>query len=451
MPLQTGSSQATISRNVAELVRAGHSQAQAAAIAYKQAGKDSAGVTLTARELDLLRGLSDGLARSEAEGSTSAAISSHAQDKAVQDVNGFKEYPDTRLSKVGVFPYRGRQLPGAPDPDAIYQVLRPEEELSAPECIESFKLLPWIDEHTMLGSEELGLTPAEEKGVQGTTGEAVYFKGGALFGNLKVYSETLAELIESGKRELSCGYRCEYDWSPGVFNGQTYDLVQRNIRGNHIALVNSGRMGSDVAVFDGIATDSIDFPTSTGADMADETKGGGEPGALTLEQALEAVTKLMPAIQRIMSASNPDAAGANPPTDNPAPDADKPAIEDSAAAPTSVPGAPPAATGEDPKKGEGMDAAALTKTLMAGIAKRDQLARDLSAHVGTFDHSLMTEADVAAYGCKKLGLQADAGAHAATLRGYLAGAAKAKPVAKQVTAADSAPADNFVTRFLKGA
>jgi len=42
MPLKYGRSQQTISSNIEELVRAGHSQSQAAAIAYKTAGKDAA-------------------------------------------------------------------------------------------------------------------------------------------------------------------------------------------------------------------------------------------------------------------------------------------------------------------------------------------------------------------------------------------------------------------------
>lgn len=39
MPLKKGKSQETISENIAELIRAGYPKDQAAAIAYKQAGK----------------------------------------------------------------------------------------------------------------------------------------------------------------------------------------------------------------------------------------------------------------------------------------------------------------------------------------------------------------------------------------------------------------------------
>jgi hypothetical protein len=39
MPLKKGKSSSTISKNIAELRRAGHPAAQAAAIAYKKAGR----------------------------------------------------------------------------------------------------------------------------------------------------------------------------------------------------------------------------------------------------------------------------------------------------------------------------------------------------------------------------------------------------------------------------
>ena len=349
------------------------------------------------------------------------------------DTNGWYEVAGNPLSKVGVFPYRGSQIPGAPDPDAVYQVLRPEEELSHPDCIASFRLLPWIDNHVMLGSEEDGLTPADRKGIHGVIGEQVEFRDGTLYGNIKVFSQALASAIENGKRELSCGYRCRYEPMTGVHNGMAYDYVQRDIRGNHLALVQSGRMGPDVAVLD--ASDPVQQPK--GADMADEVKEGGGSGELSLASALEAIKGIMPAIQMVMAAAGgatpPAAVDATPPEDGNAPPADEP-------------------DGDEKKEATGMDStpAPTLRDFMAQIANRDTLARSLSEHVGAFDHSLMTEADVAAYGVKKLGIAAPKGAEVATLAGYLAGAAV--PRKQPVSGMDSATVkpSSIVGNYING-
>jgi len=170
----------------------------------------------------------------------------------VSDGNGWFEIKKNPISKAGVFPYLGSSI-GAPDPDKIYQVLRPEEELSDPETIESFKLLPWINNHVMLGNPDespIPVTPAEKKGVEGTTGETVVFENGILYATIKVFSEKLKKLLDSGKNELSAGYRCKWDFTSGNYNGMPYDAIQRDIRGNHLALVDEGRMGKEVAVLD---------------------------------------------------------------------------------------------------------------------------------------------------------------------------------------------------------
>lgn len=359
----------------------------------------------------------------------------------VDDVNGFTEIRGNPLSKSGVFPYAGRQIPGAPEPDRKYMVLRSPEELSDPECVDSFKLLPWIDNHVMLGSEEDGLMPAEKKGVQGVIGEEVYFEGDTLYGNLKVFSQSLANLIEAGKRELSCGYRCAYEWTSGQYNGQQYDVVQRNIRGNHLALVESGRMGPDVAVLDGSALDQFTF-TFDAKDiaMAEEKKDGEGEGGMSLADAIKAVEGLMPAIKLLQEA----AAGKAEET------AEKPGAEEADVDTDAKPNDEGKADDKpepEKKEGEGMDAA--FKPFLVKIAARDKLADSLSAHVGTFDHAEMSVEEVAAYGIGKLGIKADKGQEEATLRGWLqaAGDPAKKPTTK-ATAQDSSNADNFVTRHL---
>lgn len=60
-------------------------------------------------------------------------------------------------------------------------------------------------------------------------------------------AKTLREIRANNKREVSCGYHCDVDEVPGVSpDGTRYDRVQRNIRYNHVALVDNGRAGPDV-------------------------------------------------------------------------------------------------------------------------------------------------------------------------------------------------------------
>lgn len=388
-----------------------------------------------------------------------------------EDANGYWEIDDNPISKAGVFPYLGAQLPGAPDPMKAYAVLRPPEELGAPECVDSFKLQPWIIKHAMLGPEEKGLTPPEEKGVHGVIGEKVRFspETNTLYGNIKGFSEELKVQIEDGIKELSCGYWHDLDWTPGTWNGEPYDAVQRTIRANHLALVPSGRMGSDVAVMDGFQGYDPNFFT-----LRKDT-------SMTLEELAEQVKQLMQKLdgaeaaksaagdeagavgeekKDAVAADNAGAAGeekkdavatddtgsvGEEKKDAAAADDDggaltleklaesvKTAIEridrlGGTAVAADNDGA--TATKDDDagaEKAKGMDSAeTLQRRILRDMAGREKLVQALIPHVGSFDHSIMTATDVARYGCKKLGLSAPVGQEGAVLSGYLSGAQKA--------------------------
>ncbi|MBS6552937.1 MAG: DUF2213 domain-containing protein [Clostridium sp.] len=172
-----------------------------------------------------------------------------ALDKKEIDPNGYWYLYDNPITKVGVFPYLGKQISPELEPDKIYYVYRPEEELTRPETMESFKLKPLIDEHEMLGEQ---FTPAEEKGIHGTLGENVKYnkQKEAVTNNLIVYSEAMKNAIENDKKELSLGYKCKYELTTGEYKGQHYDAIQRDIYLNHIALVAEGRMGHEVRIMD---------------------------------------------------------------------------------------------------------------------------------------------------------------------------------------------------------
>ncbi len=167
----------------------------------------------------------------------------------IVDHNNFWLMADNPISKVGIYPYFGSQISADFIPDKLYNVLRPAEEIGSEDSLKSLQLLPIVDEHGMLGSED-GMINPEEKGVHGVIGEKVYLKDGTIYADLKIFSEALKEEIANGKKQLSLGYFCDYDPTPGEYNGQHYDAIQRNLRGNHLALVEEGRMGPDVRIMD---------------------------------------------------------------------------------------------------------------------------------------------------------------------------------------------------------
>lgn len=359
--------------------------------------------------------------------SIKAANAAMTFDKSerVHDVNGWYEIKRNPLSKEGVFQYGGATLAAAgcdADPSRMYKVYRPASELSAQECIDSFKLLPWIDDHAMLGDKP-GMIPAEQKGVQGVIGEDVFFEDGYLYGNIKVFSETLADNIDAGKKDLSAGYRCNYRMESGIFNGEEYDAIQFDIRGNHLALVAEGRMGKEVAVLDHAEILTITIDSKEFALMSDPVK---EPVAQDvdpmagLETRLAKIEELLAKLIPLEKEEHGEALDTDPKAD-PAPAAE---VKDKC------------------EPASGMDAAEVValktrveqlekggiKALMGEISKRDSLANAVSAHVGTFDHAEMTLGEVAKYSAEKLGITCDSGHELAAVQGFLA-ARKAVSVA----------------------
>lgn len=446
MPLLKGKSEKTISANIEELINAGHDPKQAAAIAYKTAGKDDSG------------------------------------SKRTYDLNGWPEIRDNPISKVGVFPYLGSQISADLQPERIYQVYRSEDELSDPATIDSFKLVPWTDEHAMLGSEDSGFTAAEEKGIHGVTGQDVYYDDGYLKANLKVFSNDMHDLITQGKKELSIGYRCVYEMKSGVYDGKKYDAIQKSIRGNHIALVQEGRAGPEVSVLDSFTTtfDSGSLVMMSGKKVVkDEEVTGAAPEISMADVAakLDMILKKCESYDKRLDGLEDDHDDLDDKVDDEITDKkDDLDYTD----PGTVASVNDDTKGDDPDKEEkkndkkddtkGMDKSAkgmdaqvrhltrkvealtrnATKTVMQEISRRDVLANELSNHVGTFDHKDKTLSEVARYGVKKLGLECPAGHEESALTGYFLAKRKDVPI----YAEDSKPAEtgnSALKDYIKGA
>lgn len=207
------------------------------------------------------------------------------------DDNGYWYIKRNPISKVGVFPYLGRTISDECVPDKIYYVLRPAETLrdSVPTWDNPPK--PFIENHEMLGE---GFSKIDERPVQGIIYNPEYDeKDGVLYADLAIYSEDMKDKIAEGKKEISLGYFCKYVKEPGVYNGQVYDYVQKDMVGNHGALVDSGRCGSDVKVFDHKCTmDSVDInPTDFQAkDGTNENLLNKNPDSVRIDNEQEVTT-----------------------------------------------------------------------------------------------------------------------------------------------------------------
>jgi uncharacterized protein len=157
----------------------------------------------------------------------------------------------TPISKACVNEYLGKEIPGweelGLDPEKIYRLLRDPKELE--KAVPTFNNIQLLDEH-----EPVNVEKPEKDMVCGATGTDAVFEAPYLKNSLVVWTAEAIEGIESKQvREISSAYHYVPDMTPGTYEGESYDGVMREIRGNHVALVSRGRAGPDVVVADGLS------------------------------------------------------------------------------------------------------------------------------------------------------------------------------------------------------
>lgn len=153
----------------------------------------------------------------------------------------------SNVSKAAVNPYYGEEIPGwtalGLEPAKIYRLLREPKALEA--SAPTFENNPFQIKHI----HHKANAPQKES-VIGSVSDFSY-EHPYLRSSMCVWDEEAIALIESEKMvQLSASYHYEAIMEPGEYEGQAYDGFMTNIRGNHIALVEEGRAGSDVVVSD---------------------------------------------------------------------------------------------------------------------------------------------------------------------------------------------------------
>lgn len=191
------------------------------------------------------------------------------------------------LTRVGIFEYH--------NPDGtIRRELRLPEEVFAAESLASYKGKPVILTH------EAGLVDVDNVQQEhiGTILSEGIQDGDNVRAQIVIHD---AESLSYGLRELSLGYTQTPDETPGVWNGQPYDAIQRNIQINHLALVEKARAGEQARL-------NIDGEEQGGNQMSKARKDG-----LTPEEIARLVEEYKQRQAQRMQNSNPTAdEGANP-------------------------------------------------------------------------------------------------------------------------------------------
>ena len=166
----------------------------------------------------------------------------------VKDENGYLHVATNNLTRAQVRPYLGKEISAGDDmgwdADKVYNLLCPPDELK--KAADRYNGLPLLLGHENFDSDD----PPKDK-VIGATGTAAKYHNGFLQNSLSVWDASAVKAIEDGDiPELSCGYGYDLDPTSGTHEGTAYHGIMRNIRPNHVALVEKGRAGSEVRVGD---------------------------------------------------------------------------------------------------------------------------------------------------------------------------------------------------------
>ena len=151
-----------------------------------------------------------------------------------------------RVARTGIQVYKGAEL-GRPDLDKV-RVYRSPAEVFKDSAMKSFAHRPI----TYLHPSETVDARNWKKYAVGHTGEDVVRDGEYIRVPMMLMDQAAINTYEhDGVRELSMGYSTELKWEKGhTDDGEPYDAIQTDIRGNHLAVVPVARGGASLRIGD---------------------------------------------------------------------------------------------------------------------------------------------------------------------------------------------------------
>lgn len=161
-----------------------------------------------------------------------------------------------RVARTGIQLYRGSELGLTGDEASrIIRVYRPEAEVFSTDSMATYAHKPMTDDHP---PEAVNAKNWSRYG-KGQMGDEIARDGQAIRVPMVLMDHGLVQKFRDGKAELSVGYGCDIEWTPGqTADGKKYDCSQKNIRINHCAVVDAARAGPEFRIGDGSGS-SVDF------------------------------------------------------------------------------------------------------------------------------------------------------------------------------------------------
>jgi hypothetical protein len=141
------------------------------------------------------------------------------------------------LTRTGVFKYRNAD-------GSISRQLRHPDEVFSPASLASLQNAPLTLGHPRVSGGLLTADNAKDFAVGSVSN--VRREGDFVRGDYLIVSQDAIDAAHAGVNEISCGYTCIHDETPGVWEGEPYDLIQREIEYNHVAQLDEGRAGPNV-------------------------------------------------------------------------------------------------------------------------------------------------------------------------------------------------------------
>lgn len=148
-----------------------------------------------------------------------------------------------RAARTGIQKYLGYEVGDTENPLKVYRIYRPESEVKAIDSLKTFVHKPITDGHP---NEGVNRDNARRE-MTGVVGTKIQPDGQFIDVDFVIFDGATIDKINGGKSQISMGYDCDTVMEPGVTaDGEEYDGYQRNIRINHLAVVDVARGGPEL-------------------------------------------------------------------------------------------------------------------------------------------------------------------------------------------------------------